>query len=322
MATFSIGEAVGSGFDLIFRRPLSVLAWGAVYIILLAIPVGAVFAWLGPSFFSELQTMAAQQKAGAIGSPADLSHAFRMQARMMQIQALFLLGALPAQAVLQAAIFRSVLEPKDTAFASLRVGGREGWLLLLILAFEVMLYVIAVVSAVVFLLIGAAVAAAFLSVAALKPWVGPALIVVALGWGATLIWIVLRLSLAGPLTFAEREFRLFESWKLTKGQSWKLFALALILLIVSIAIAVAIVLLFAVVAGMVGLGASLHGAAARPAAPVMSGMMIVWCVIGFVVAAFFEAGIAAIWLAPWAQVYRRLSGGKSSPLALAGAEEG
>jgi hypothetical protein len=320
MATFSMGEAIGSGFGLIVRRPLSVLAWGLVYLVLLAIPLIAIFAALGTGFVSEMQALSAH--TGASTSPADLAGIFHAQARMMQFQALFMLGVLPAQAVLQAAIFRSVLEPKDTAFASMRFGGREAWLLLLILAFEVMAYLIALASAVVFLLIGAGVAAVFLSVASLKAWVGPALIVVGVAWAVTFIWILLRLSLAGPMTFAEREFRLFESWKLTRGQGWKLFGLVLVLLVLFIAIVLALLLGFALLAGVAGIGAaSVHAAVAQPGAAV-PGMVIAWCVIAFFVLAFLEAAIAAIWYAPWATVYRSLSAGRSSPLALAGVEAG
>jgi hypothetical protein len=41
-----------------------------------------------------------------------------------------------------------------------------------------------------------------------------------------LIWLALRLSMAAPMTFADNQFRLFESWTLTKGQGWRLLGVA------------------------------------------------------------------------------------------------
>ena len=49
MSDFSIGDAVGSGFGVISRRPLSVLAWSLVYLLLVGAPQTAHMAEIQPA---------------------------------------------------------------------------------------------------------------------------------------------------------------------------------------------------------------------------------------------------------------------------------
>src|SRR5690242_8191706 len=69
-ADFSIGDAVGSGFGLISRRPLSVLAWAAVYLVLVVIPALAHFAAIRPVWTVMMRRMFAHLHAGG---PPDFS---------------------------------------------------------------------------------------------------------------------------------------------------------------------------------------------------------------------------------------------------------
>ena len=71
----------------------------------------------------------------------------------------------------------------------------------------------------------------------------PGIIVGALVVVAVMIWVSLRLSLAGPITFTERQFRLFESWTLTRGRGWRLFGVAVIVAVVAMVIYFAAVIL-------------------------------------------------------------------------------
>jgi hypothetical protein len=281
-----------------------------------------MFAWMGPGFVQDFHALAAQS-ANQVATPADVAPVLRANIKVMQLEALFMLCVLPAQAVLNSAIFRSVLEPDNKAFASLRVGRQELWLLLLILAFEVFAYLLFLVLCFVFVLLGVAVIIAFASVDALKPWTGWAAGAVGVIGFATYLWIVLRLSMAGPMTFAEREFRLFESWKLTKGNAWRLFALAVLLVLIVIGIALVLVIVMSLTIGFARLGATpadhaeqMHEFFKRP-----PGAWHGWVALWAVVFAFVEAAIHAILVAPWARAYQGLSARRqSTPVTLADPE--
>ena len=43
------------------------------------------------------------------------------------------------------------------------------------------------------------------------------------------IWVSLRLSMAAPMTFAERKLRIFESWELTKGHTLSLLGVGFLI---------------------------------------------------------------------------------------------
>ena len=86
MTTISIGDAIGEGFGLIRRRPLVILAWGALH-------VGwsfATTALMWPSLAGFTQNMR-NIRAGQAASPAT---AMANLAPMMQMEGQFLLVGL------------------------------------------------------------------------------------------------------------------------------------------------------------------------------------------------------------------------------------
>ena len=150
--------------------------------------------------------------------------------------------------------------------------------------------------------------AAFLAVgAAFTAFAGAAVAI------AVLVWLALRLSMAAPMTFADNQFRLFESWALTKGQGWRLLGVALLVVVFVIGVEI---LIGAVLLGTVfaagGSLAALHGEAgfeAFMARPPLAILRDVWpwaTVIG-VIGALFSAVVQAIFYAPWAAVHRALT---------------
>ena len=62
------------------------------------------------------------------------------------------------------------------------------------------------------------ISAAVPNVVTLVPWLGT------LGVLGVAVFVVVRLSLAPVATFAERRLVVFESWSLTRGHFWQLFA--------------------------------------------------------------------------------------------------
>ena len=49
-------------------------------------------------------------------------------------------------------------------------------------------------------------------------------------WGVS-IWLGLRFCMVAPLIFNDRTFRLFESWRLTRGHVWNLFGVGFVMVL-------------------------------------------------------------------------------------------
>lgn len=312
MSDFSIGDAVGSGFGVISRRPLSVLAWAVVYLLLVEIPRTAHMAEVLPSVRTFLDAMHARFASGA---RLDLSAYRSFSGQIFHPSGwlgLSMLGHLLASAILAAAIYRAVLEPDKKGFASLRLGAQELWLVLLNIVACIVLFVAAIAIGIgAGLLDGVlALATQAMSRPANALLFGLLAVLIALGAIAVFLWICIRLSLAGPLTFKERQFRLFESWTLTKGHSWKLFGLALLLVLVFVGLEIVLAIL-----GLAG-GAATHGAIGlNPlrAHEILDGGRwwppSPWVSVGLVIQAIVAAGLMTIFIAPWATAFREFGGG-------------
>lgn len=233
MASFSVGEAATAGFGIIVRKPLAVLAWGLVLLVATAAPMYGLLLFMRPDF-ALLMQMGAQN--GTSNDPQLLARFMRMQSGMMLFQLLFWMWATAVKAVLCSAVFRAVLEPKESRFAYLRLGAQEGWLTLLFLVEYVLAYIacfiVALLGMVVVAIVG--VGAGGNSVSAM---IGTG-IIVGLAAVALFVWLALKLSMAAPMTFVDRQFRLFESWNFTKGHIWRLLGVSLLLLVFLIGIEV------------------------------------------------------------------------------------
>jgi hypothetical protein len=309
MPSFSVTAAATAGFGVIGRKPLAVVGWGLALIVALALPALLCVAAMGPDFMTLFQAAAAQ--SGGEPDPELLNRMMRMQSGMMALNMLYWLWSSFVTAVLCAAVFRAVLSPEQSAWAYLRVGSRELWLTLLMLVEQVLAMIVVFV---VVLLVAVLTAIAGFGggengvVAAIVT--GSAGAIVA---GAVLAWLALRLSLALPMTFVDNQFRLFESWTLTKGHVWKLLGVALLMVL--------FVLVLEILAGGVvfGLLVAFAGSLAAVSGPVdadtlfnqasMQSLRALWPFIAgvAVLMAVFGAVLQALFYAPWAAVHRALT---------------
>jgi hypothetical protein len=310
MADLSIGDAVGAGFGLIRRKPLTVIAWGLARMAF----SGVVIALYAP-FYLLLFGMLARRAVSGPASPTDMQ-AFTAQA--MQYQALgYLVGLLGAMlaVVLYCAVFRAEIHPERGRFAYLRVGAPEMFLFLLAVGAYIALVVGLVVLMIpVGIVIGILAATRAVAAAVI---VG---VLVGLAVVVALIYLALRFSMVGPMMVDDGKFHLMESWTLTRGKAGGLFLIGLAL--------VAIVLLAEIVIGaiLIGGGIAALGAIAggaqnlpaffqQPPGVILSKVAVLLAV--YVVVAIPLSGCAmAILGAPWANAYRQLvPGGVSDTFA-------
>lgn len=311
MADFSIGDALGSGFGLIGRRPFSVLAWGLVYLLLgLVLPFGLMAGVVGP----DLVDFVSSFHPGMVPPTVPPAAFAPLQAKIMLVEPVLLLAPAVVQAVLAGAVFRAVLEPRNRGLAYMRLGRREFWL-------AVVLMVAGILAMMLMMLfeLGGLVCGLILNIMfdaqhvdwtiRVPVYVGLALVLLAIFLG-----ICVRFSLAAPMSFAESHFRLFESWPLTRGRGWKLFGLGLLVALVS---GVLILLVEGVLVGavMAGVGATHFDWSTVPRVLQPPGMLADsglawWLAAAVLIFALAMGAVFAIVMAPWAVVYRELSATK------------
>ena len=312
MAKFSGGEAIGAGFRVIGRHPGAILIWAVVYLVLGILPKVAMFGMIAPDFWETIKQATANGAAG--GGPGDAAFAnmWRMQSHLMAYNGVSLLTTLLLHGVLAAAVFRAVLEDKNSGFGYLRLGAQEFWIVVVSVAFWVLLFLVMLVALIPMVVLAVAVgAAAGHGDASGGPAGGVgaiALIGLCVAALVLIVWLCLRFSMALPMTFAKRQFMLFESWSLTRGQAWRLFgvALALVALIIVLEIVVLGVVFAAAGGTLMAHMADFQAFAKRPPADWIAAAtpwLIGYCgIVSIAGAAFY-----AIMLAPWASIYGQLT---------------
>jgi hypothetical protein len=287
----SVGRALGAGFDLVRRQPGAVAVWVVLYLAIGVAPQYGLAALTGPMVRS-LQTTA--------GQPATSASMLQQVQLFSSVQGVTLLLSLVSQTVLLSAAYRAALFPEERSFFFLRFGARELWLaltlLVLLLGFIVVVFA-AMIPA--FLVVG-------ISGAVAGPVAGGIFGVLGVFFAfGVVIWVALRMSLAPPMSFAERGFKLFESWRMTRGHALRLFAVAAVLVVMLI-VAEAVVGLggFLLLGGPAKMN-QLASAAQDPQLMLsLMGPLIV--VFGLLVGALSVVFYVLVGGA-WAQIYRELN---------------
>ncbi|HEY1425645.1 MAG TPA: hypothetical protein VGF50_03140 [Caulobacteraceae bacterium] len=310
MAEISIGAAVGAGFGLIRRRPVSVLVWGAVSVGLQLVAL-VLFA---PFYLAVYGAVIQGAAAGGGTSPMAALQSPQVAAMSGLVQ-LFNLGQILVTTVVYCAVFRAVLHPERSSFAYLRLGAPEFFFLILIFAAFIGLFVgLLIVILPVSIIIGVTVALTHGAGAA-------ALLLVPLAMVAMIvacIFIGLRFAFVGPMMVDDGKFHLFESWTLTRGRVLSLFLIGLALvgifiLIDLVLLAIAIGAGAAAVQSLGGLGqvaAQLHASPAEllgKLAPLLGAFALLQIPLG--------GCLTAIAAAPWARAYRDLTADASQVFA-------
>lgn len=309
MARFSIGKAVGEGFGLIKRRPLSVFVWGLLTIL----PAAAGMSLMLPmmeGFTGAIVEAAAEGEAASTGMPDSMmTNMMQMQAVMAPLNAVrFVLGV-----VVYTAIVRAVVRPKDSSFFALRLSMDEIRVFVVSLALVIGI----VVGSILLTLLGVAVGAVVWQfVGAAKGLVTAVLII-----GGIVAALLLggRLSLMVPATVRYRTFAFAEGWNLGKGRSWSLVGVMLLLFLIIIGLEIVVGgivagVMFAVM-GSGGIDIAALESGGNPFAGLsdMARSNWPWLAVGVVVGAMLYGMLTAILTAPFASVVRQLTEGDEAP---------
>jgi hypothetical protein len=297
MAEISVAAAVGEGFSIIRRRPMTVMGWGLLNVV----SFGLIFALLAPVYMSAFGPAIQAAQAGA---PPPDPHL--MQAQIMRMQATSYLvdfASLLLASVLSCAAFRAVLHPERNRFAYIRVGAPELFLFVLILVGSVALGIGIVIAMIPFaIVIGILVAVHIAAAAVLVGVVG----VIALL--AALVYLALRLAFVGPMMVDDGKFHLGDAWTLSRGQVGGLFLTALVIFGMVIIAEVVVGLVF-VALGAGALSVAAGGFSALPSLfrrppqellPAIGSVVAIAAVIWIPLMGCF----VAITGAPWARAYR------------------
>jgi hypothetical protein len=289
MNQISVGVAVGAGFRLIAREPAAFAVWCVVTFVLYGLPQALIS--------SAMMSMAGAISAGD-ASVADFQ---QVQAQAFRYQPISYLSALALLLVLPPAVFRAILRPEERGFQFLRIGAAEFWTLLITIVITIAWFLAMLLSFIPIIAVAAISTMAGGGSGANVAAAGFTFLLFIPAFGVS-AWLVLRLSLAPVMAFADRTFRLTESWRLTKGHAWRMFVVALTLF--ALMVLAELVVLGVGFGALVGSG-GLQAWAADPmaamkqvGAPLLIAGMVVWSVL--------VALIYVIWMASWADIYRQL----------------
>jgi len=268
-----------------------------VLLVLTAVPMAMFMGAFLPAF-AEMMSQAA---SGAEPSAEDM---FALQARMMALNPLMTLCSLAVRTLLMCAIFRAVLTPEDSRFYYLRFGKTELLVGAVYLCLIILMAIVAVVGVLLLVAIGAVL---WFASKGLAIGIG---ILGALALLVAIVWAMLRLWMALPMTFTERRFRFFEAWTLTRGQSGSLFLIGLLLIAIVFLMELLIggVIGALVLAFLMGHPLNEQSITAFFQQPVSqwSAQLAPLAMVAGVVFALVGAAFYTVVTAPWAAAYRML----------------
>lgn len=309
MAKLSGRGALFSGIGLIRREPRLLLSLAIVYVLSGILPQALAYWAVWPEVFT-----AVDAASKSVGAGAGVTEIAQLQSRLLPYQLLAFPFSVAGMIVIYAAIYRAVLEPDRRAFGYLRFGRQEGAMFLTCVAAILLLIVaIAAIALVIVILVMFVrmVSGAASHIVGLATFGLILLAVILAGWGAV------RLSLALPMAYADRRFRLFESWALTRGHGWKIFGvwLAMIAIIIGVELVVGLIVILIAVAAGTGLSGQTAAIAQVLSARMAQGAetwipQVAMLYLGVVtVFSVVTAGIYIFVIAPVADIYRQLTAG-------------
>jgi hypothetical protein len=250
MPEINIGEAASAGLRMMARQPLAVLCWG----LLMALYVGLLFLMFGTGIAAAISSLVAT--GGGEPAPAQI---LALIGACFGFFFFLVVGGQLLALVFRAAAIRAELEPEASAFAYMRFGGQEMWMLGTSLVFWLVLLAANILMSIPLGILTFATAAGSIATAAHGGGAAMGGMLAAtsgirflgqLAITGVSIWLWLRLCLGVVMTFKEQQFRLFESWSATRGHVWRMFLTMLIVGLIEFAIGLVMFIIAAVTAGV------------------------------------------------------------------------
>lgn len=300
--SFSATDAAFEGFRLVRRNPMAIVIWMVISAIA---SIGQIFAAGGMK--ESLVAMTEMMKDMQNSPPTTLegwTPFLNAYSDMMSSAAWMMPVSLVLSSVLTAAVARAVLRPDEKAFGFVRLGMDEVRVFIVTLIIGILA---AVFCTAVFV---AAVIVGMIAIRALEGWGGLVMFLTVLGAFAFMIWLLVRWSLAIPITVAEKRFAVFDSFAATKGRFWPLLGMGLIAFIM----ALLVMLLCGIVSMPLSmmLGMNMWGSMDGPSADHIVKMFDVTnplVIASAVVDAITSVLVLGVIHAPFAAAYRSLKAG-------------
>jgi hypothetical protein len=308
MGQIDIGDAATAGLRMIGRQPIAVLCWG----LLMAVYVGVLFVLFSGGVASAISALVAN--GGATPAPSLI---LQLIVNAFGFFALLIVGTQLLNIVFTAAAIRAELEPQASGYAYMRVGGQEAWLLAASFIFWLVLFGANFLMSIPLTIITVATTIGQVAAsngASPSQAVGAAAglnlvqLVGQLIVSAVSIWLWLRLSLGVVMSYNERQFRLFESWTLSRGHVWRMFLTMLLvsLMLIAAGIVMGIIFVITIVASVGAVAGDPKAFFARPPAAWMAAMTPLMVVVLLWIVVSVGLTNALVWGAV-ARMWRQLS---------------
>ena len=288
MKTFSMGEALGSGFEMIAKRPLAVLLWGVLLYLPGIASLAAIWTIMGDPWMNP-------GAAGDFSDPEALNAFLQAQGWSALSNVLSLI----VQALIGVAVIRLVLWPRTSGWAGLRFGVAEFCYIVVQIAIWVGMTILTLLAVLLAVFIGIALRGA-------GPVAQP-LVWTILGLAGTVLflWAWARTGLISVASVERKTLAFEEGWRMARGQSVKLAVMGVLSVILGIVVFLPVVALAALSVGLAGIDWAAFADAET--------WTMTWeprLMIGFGLALLFifagTGAATAVMYAPWASAYRQL----------------
>jgi len=295
--SFPIVKCATEGFRVAGKHPGALVVWGLYYLLCIAVFVGILFAFAGPTLMQMVQNpgaMASSDPTAMMGLMGKLGLGYLIGIVVMLFMVAILLGG----------IFRAVLMPQDGGFAYMKVGGREVKLAISTLLIGLLMVVVFMVFGVIIGLL--AVGSMHGGQPDVGTMMGPMLLMRLLIYAvALLVWT--GFSMSYPAAFMQNGVRVFEGWKLAGKNFWSLLLCYLLVIVICVAMFVALIVVLGVLFAVVGV-AGMMGHAGAGGMPALGPGIIIVGIVSLVLYMLVGVLCAVLVYSAQAAAYRELAG--------------